>query len=103
MPCLFHFVTDSKASSTLRGFVPFLFLYRTPRNKSLKIGDFVSHAIDAINAKVFIFKLPSISQAGRRGFDPRLPLHVFIDLQAIWETPPIPRYSVYSIKPTYQF
>lgn len=30
------------------------------------------------------------SQAGRRGFDPRLPLHIFIDLDAIWGSPPIP-------------
>jgi len=33
--------------------------------------------LDAINAKFCIFKLRSISQAGRRGFDPRPPLHLF--------------------------
>jgi hypothetical protein len=31
----------------------------------------------------FISNLRSISQAGRRGFDPRLPLFVFSGLQAI--------------------
>ena len=29
------------------------------------------------------------SQAGRRGFESRLPLHVFIDLRAIWDTSPL--------------
>ena len=35
-------------------FVPFLFLQGTPWNKSLKIGDLLSLAIDAINAMFFI-------------------------------------------------
>src|ERR1017187_11035985 len=35
------------------------------------------------------------SQAGRRGFEPHLPLH----FSTTWKHPPIPRYSVYSIKP----
>jgi coproporphyrinogen III oxidase len=30
--------------------------------------------------KLFIFNFSTISQAGRRGFDPRLPLHVFNNL-----------------------
>ncbi len=33
------------------------------------------------NCKVCIFNLQLISQAGRRGFDPRLPLHLFNNLQ----------------------
>jgi hypothetical protein len=35
----------------------------------------VSHSRDAVNAKDCIYNLGSISQAGRRGFEPRLPLH----------------------------
>ena len=33
--------------------------------------------MDTINAMFFIFNLLSISQAGRRGFESRLPLHFF--------------------------
>ena len=47
----------------------------------------------------FVSNLQSYSQAGRRGCESRLPLHLFIELRAIWDSPPIPRYSVYSIKP----
>ena len=51
-------------------------------------------------SKCLKLKCRVTSQAGRRGFESGLPLHLFIDLRAIWDTPPIPRYSVYSIKPT---
>ena len=36
-----------------------------------------------MDAFAFIYKVQLDSQAGRRGFDPRLPLHVFNKLQAI--------------------
>jgi hypothetical protein len=48
---------------------------REGRIKPLKTGWSVSHSADAIAAKFFISNSRSISQAGRRGFDPRLPLH----------------------------
>jgi hypothetical protein len=41
------------------------------------MGRFLSPFIDAVDAMLFIINLKSISQAGRRGFDPRLPLHFF--------------------------
>ena len=34
-----------------------------------------------MDAKVLIDKRETASQAGRRGFDPRLPLHVFNELE----------------------
>ena len=37
--------------------------------------------MNAVDAKFCIFNLWSISQAGRRGFDPRLPLHLFNNLR----------------------
>jgi hypothetical protein len=42
----------------------------------LKIEDLLSLQVDAVDAKVFIFNLRSISQAERREFDPRLPLQI---------------------------
>jgi len=45
-----------------------------------KINDVLSPEIDAIDAMVFIFNLQLTSQAGRRGFDPHLPLHLFNNL-----------------------
>ena len=44
----------------------------------------VSHSINAINAKFFIFNLHSISQAGRRRFDPGLPLQLFDTIPTIY-------------------
>jgi len=48
-----------------------------------KLGDLLSPGFRAVNAKFCIFNLQSISQAGRRGFESRLPLHFFNKLQAI--------------------
>ncbi len=53
------------------------------RSKSLKTGCLLSHSMDAIDAKFCIFNRRSISQAGRRGFDPRPPLHLFINLKKL--------------------
>src|SRR5258708_38620272 len=47
----------------------------------MKISVFDSPRINAIDAMYFIFKRQSISQAGRRRFDPGLPLHVFNSLE----------------------
>ena len=49
----------------------------------LKLGDSVSPGFRAVNAKFCIFNLWSISQAGRRGFESRLPLHVFNHLAEV--------------------
>jgi hypothetical protein len=40
----------------------------------LKIGEILSPEINAVDPMFCIFNLGSISQAGRRGFDPRPPL-----------------------------
>ena len=40
----------------------------------MKTGELKSPEINALDTMFFIFNLGSISQAGRRGFDPRLPL-----------------------------
>ena len=45
------------------------------------MGRFLSPFIDAVDAMLFIINLKSISQAGRRGFEPRLPLHLFNNLE----------------------
>ena len=42
-----------------------------------------SRQIETVNAKFFIYNLASASQAGRRGFDPRLPLFNINSLEAI--------------------
>jgi hypothetical protein len=47
----------------------------------LKLGEFLSLSVDTVDAKFCICNLRSISQAGRRGFESHLPLHVFIYLQ----------------------
>ena len=39
-----------------------------------ELGDLLSPGFRAVNAKFCIFNLWSISQAGRRGFESRLPL-----------------------------
>src|SRR3954470_1591982 len=75
-------------------FAPFLLLYRKPWSKSLKLEVILSPSVDAVDAKFSICNLQSISQAGRRRFDPGLPLHLFNNLQAprIW---PAPKCSIY--------
>src|SRR5215813_13877008 len=55
-------------------FAPFLLLLREPWSKSLKLGVILSPSVDAVDAKFCICNLQSISQAGRRGFESRLPL-----------------------------
>ena len=47
----------------------------------MKTGCFLSPFIDTVDAKVCIFNLQSISQAGRRRFDPGLPLQLFNNLR----------------------
>jgi hypothetical protein len=49
----------------------------------MKTGCFLSPFIDTVDAKVCIFNLQSISQAGRREFESRLPLHLFNNLGEI--------------------
>jgi hypothetical protein len=44
----------------------FLLHLREPWSKSLKLGVILSPSVDAVDAKVCIFNLRSISQAGRR-------------------------------------
>ena len=51
-----------------------------PSRKSSKLGVFLSPEIDSVDAKFFIYNLMTISQAGRRGFDSRLPLQSFQQL-----------------------
>ena len=57
-----------------KSFAPLLLLYREPWSKPRKIRGFMSLCINTINAKFCICNLPPISQAGRRGFESRLPL-----------------------------
>ena len=59
----------------------------------------MSHSRDAVNAKDCIYNLVLIFQAVGRGFDPRLPLHLFSSLRAFLETTDFHRYVVYSLKP----
>ena len=47
-----------------------------------KLGNFYRQNEVHGNAKFFVSDLLSFSQAGRRGFDSRLPLHLFNDLHA---------------------
>jgi len=60
------------------------------------MGTMYAHSIDAVDAKEFIFNLQTISQAGRRGFDPRLPLQLFNNLTSIAQHPS-PLKSIYII------
>jgi len=47
------------------------------------INDFQSSAIDTVDAKYRIYNPRLFSQAGRRGFDPRLPLHEINQLRRL--------------------
>ena len=60
----------------------------------MKTGCFLSPFIDTVDAKVCIFNLQSISQAGRRGFEPRLPLHLFKGLR----TSPLSHLTLFTSK-----
>jgi hypothetical protein len=50
-----------------------------------KYRGLTSPKINAVDAKICVFNLRSISQAGRRGFDPRPPLHPFNTLEKLAE------------------
>jgi hypothetical protein len=58
--------------------------------QAAEIRVILSPQIDAIDAKFCIFNLPSISQAGRRGFDPvsRSRLFSGVLLEGLWGTQP---------------
>jgi hypothetical protein len=48
-----------------------------------RINSLGSSATNLVDAKFCIFNLRSISQAGRRGFESRLPLHLFNHLRPL--------------------
>ena len=54
---------------------------------------FLLHLRSQVSGSNSVGRMPA-SQAGRRGFESRLPLH----FSTTWKYPLIPRYSVYSIK-----
>ncbi len=60
---------------------PFVLQLRGLFRSSLEFSVFKGLGIVAIDAKSCIFKLRAISQAGRRRFDPGLPLHNFYNLR----------------------
>ena len=68
-------------------FAPLLLHFGSSGANRGKQGVLVSHSRDAVNAKDCIYNLRSISQAGRRGFESHLPLHIFNHLRGLTTTP----------------
>jgi hypothetical protein len=56
---------------------PFVLRLRVGESTERKLGKFYRQNVMPGNAMFFVSNLLSSSQAGRRGFDPRLPLHSF--------------------------
>ena len=56
---------------------------REPERESLKTIDLCDQKTAPLTPKSFIYNRHPFSQAGRRGFDPRLPLHVFNELHVL--------------------
>jgi hypothetical protein len=75
-----HFVV-----TTLRA--PFVLRSRTERSTESKPANSLSPERGAGNAIVFVSNVSSSSQAGRRRFDPGLPLQLFSHLQEPLQRP----------------
>src|SRR5206468_11085569 len=79
--------TSALYTLSLHDALPIYSVKRSDGIQGRKLSDFVSLKIDAGDAKVLIYNICSISQAGRRGFESRLPLQETLPIVSLTQSP----------------